>query len=157
MSVPALCFITQNTLVFFHQAPENAGISFGFSGKRWVSAEARSKAGAQGHIMNFCGVRKTLSTSQEPLSVHTGHRTHGFSAGLLKHLTQRLLHTTLRPHLKSSGPDLINPGNVMKSSFHGHPPPDSLAAGIPKIHISACYGQGFSDVDTWLWNRIKPI
>lgn len=45
----------------------------------------------------------------------------------------------------------------MKSSFHGHLPPDSLAAGIPKIHISACYGYGFSDVDTGPWNRIKPL
>lgn len=58
----ALYFVTQTTLLFFHQAPENADISFGFSGKRQVCAEASSKA-VQGHVMSFCEVRKTLSAS----------------------------------------------------------------------------------------------
>lgn len=111
-----------------------------YSGKRQVSVEARSKAGVQGHVMSFCGVRKTLSASQEALSVHTQVIGLMVSAGLLKHLTQRLLYMRSQSCMKSSGPDLINLRKCHEIIFHGHLPPHSLAAGIPKIHISACYG-----------------
>lgn len=102
-------FCSSNHSGFLHQAPENADVSSGFSGKRQVSTEARSKAGVMGHVMNFCGVRKTLSASHEAFSVQTQVTELRVSAGLLKYLTQRILHATLRPPIWSSSPDLINP------------------------------------------------